>query len=183
MEETKETPPAKILTAKEEAFCNAYLLELNAAKAARLAGYSPHTAREIGYENLTKPHIQQRISELRKVSGHNYNITRERIAQELARIAFSDTRKLYDDFGGLLPPHEWPDDIAAVISGVETSELFDGYGEDRKQVGNVKKVKTWEKTKAIAELNRMMGFYEPDKQDVNHSGSLAITPITGMEIK
>lgn len=173
--------PVKKLTEKEEAFCNYYLVELNAAKAARLAGYSGHTAKEIGCENLTKPHIRNRISELRNVSGHTYNITRERIAQELARIAFTDSRKLYDDFGGLLPPHEWPDDIAAVISGVETSELFEGYGEDRKQTGHVKKVKLWEKVKALAELNKMMGFNEPEKRE--HSGSITITPITGMEIK
>ncbi|MEW6380821.1 MAG: terminase small subunit [bacterium] len=33
----------------------------SAAKAARRAGYSPRTARQIGYENLRKPHITQHI--------------------------------------------------------------------------------------------------------------------------
>lgn len=58
-----EKSDEKQLTAKEKAFVIAYIGEahFNAAEAARLAGYSERTAKQIGYENLTKPYIIQAI--------------------------------------------------------------------------------------------------------------------------
>jgi len=47
----------KKLTAKQELFVQEYLVDLNATQAAIRAGYSENAAKEIGYENLTKPHI------------------------------------------------------------------------------------------------------------------------------
>jgi phage terminase small subunit len=41
------------LTAKQKRFVEEYLIELNATQAAIRAGYSPHTAKEIGSENLS----------------------------------------------------------------------------------------------------------------------------------
>lgn len=51
------------LSTKQRAFIEHYLTCWNAAKAARLAGYSERTARSIGSENLTKPDIQVAIRE------------------------------------------------------------------------------------------------------------------------
>ena len=48
----------KSLTAKQRAFVDEYLIDLNATQAAIRAGYSQKTATETGYENLRKPHIQ-----------------------------------------------------------------------------------------------------------------------------
>lgn len=51
----------KRLTNRERLFVEHYLIHWNAAKAARLAGYSAKSARESGCENLTKPHIAEAI--------------------------------------------------------------------------------------------------------------------------
>ena len=51
----------KRLTNRERLFVEHYLIHWNAAKAARLAGYSAKSARESGCENLTKPHIAKAI--------------------------------------------------------------------------------------------------------------------------
>ena len=50
-------------TVKQRLFIGFYLgaADFNAAEAARLAGYSLKTAREIGSENLRKPHIAREI--------------------------------------------------------------------------------------------------------------------------
>jgi phage terminase small subunit len=53
------------LTDKQEMFCHEHLVDLNATQAAILTGYSEKTARTLGCENLTKPDIQTRISELK----------------------------------------------------------------------------------------------------------------------
>ena len=49
------------LTAKQQRFCDEYLIDLNATQAAIRAGYSKKTARVIGQENLTKPAIKEYI--------------------------------------------------------------------------------------------------------------------------
>lgn len=49
------------LTAKQQRFCDEYLIDLNATQAAIRAGYSKKTANRIGTENLSKLVIKQYI--------------------------------------------------------------------------------------------------------------------------
>lgn len=51
------------LTAKQQRFCDEYLIDLNATQAAIRSGYSKRTARKIGQENLTKPDIKNYIED------------------------------------------------------------------------------------------------------------------------
>ena len=53
----------KKLTAKQQRFCDEYLIDLNATQAAIRAGYSEKTAKQIANENLTKPDIKNYIQE------------------------------------------------------------------------------------------------------------------------
>ena len=49
------------LTAKQQRFCDEYLIDLNATQAAIRAGYSERTAAVIATENLRKPNISEYI--------------------------------------------------------------------------------------------------------------------------
>ena len=49
------------LTAKQQRFCDEYLIDLNATQAAIRAGYSKKTAAVIATENLRKPYISEYI--------------------------------------------------------------------------------------------------------------------------
>lgn len=49
------------LTAKQQRFCDEYLIDLNATQAAIRAGYSKKTAAVIATENLKKPNIKAYI--------------------------------------------------------------------------------------------------------------------------
>lgn len=51
----------KKMTAKQQRFCDEYLIDLNATQAAIRAGYSKKTATVIAAENLTKPNIKEYI--------------------------------------------------------------------------------------------------------------------------
>jgi len=61
------------LTDKQKAFCHEYVIDWNAARAARAAGYSEKTATDIGCENLAKPYIADYIehiqTDLQKLAG------------------------------------------------------------------------------------------------------------------
>ena len=60
----------KKLTAKQQRFCDEYLIDLNATQAAIRAGYSKKTAYAIGEQNLKKlelkKYIEQRMAEKEK---------------------------------------------------------------------------------------------------------------------
>lgn len=51
------------MTAKQQRFCDEYLIDLNATQAAIRAGYSEKNARVIAAQNLSKLNIQEYISE------------------------------------------------------------------------------------------------------------------------
>lgn len=51
------------LTKKQQIFVEEYVKDPNATKAAKKAKYSEKTAKEMGYENLTKPHVAAAVSE------------------------------------------------------------------------------------------------------------------------
>lgn len=58
-------PKGVKLTDRQELFCKEYLIDLNASQAAIRSGYSKKTADRIGWENLKKPELQKRLTELK----------------------------------------------------------------------------------------------------------------------
>ena len=65
----------KPLTNKQKRFADEYLIDLNGTQAAIRAGYSKHAAKEIGYENLTKPHIQIYLGERQQALEEERGVT------------------------------------------------------------------------------------------------------------
>lgn len=62
------------LTPKQQRFVEEYLIEPNATQAAIKAGYSEHTAKEMGAENLTKPHIAAALAAHRAIRAKQVGI-------------------------------------------------------------------------------------------------------------
>ena len=77
------------LTERQARFVAEYLVDLDATKAAKRAGYSEKTAYSIGFENLRKPEIQEAIQAAMDARAQRTEITQDRVLQELAVIGFS----------------------------------------------------------------------------------------------
>ena len=73
----------KKLTPKQKMFVKEYLVDLNATRAAIAAGYSKKTAKEIGYENLTKPYIAEAIQKELKERCENVGLSIEWVLEAL----------------------------------------------------------------------------------------------------
>lgn len=71
------------LTDKQQAFCEEYLVDLNATQAARRAGYSEDTAKQIGSENLSKPAIAEKIAELKDERSNRVQVDADYVLQGL----------------------------------------------------------------------------------------------------
>jgi len=63
----------KKLTAKQEMFISEYLIDFNATRAAKAAGYSEESAHSTGSENLKKPEIKEAIENHIKLIVGNKN--------------------------------------------------------------------------------------------------------------
>ena len=71
------------LTAKQEAFCEEYLIDLNATQAAIRAGYSEDTAAVIGCENLTKPNVAELIANLKEERSNRVSVSADDVLKDL----------------------------------------------------------------------------------------------------
>ncbi|OAE52868.1 terminase [Achromobacter insolitus] len=164
------------LTDKQRRFVDEYLVDLNATQAAIRAGYSEKTAYSIGNENLSKPDIAEAIQEAQAERSKRTEITQDMVLRELAKIGFSDIRRVVrwgktelrvadsgDDGGEVTEPYhglalvsadDIDDDTAAAIS--EISEGREGL-----------KVKLHDKKGALVDIGRHLGMF---KDRVEHSG-------------
>lgn len=78
------------LTNKQARFVEEYLVDLNAAGAARRAGYTHRRSEAVGYDLLTKLDIQAAIQAAQRERSARTGITADRVVQELAVLAFAD---------------------------------------------------------------------------------------------
>lgn len=81
------------LTDKQKRFIEEYLIDLNATQAAIRAGYSEDTAKEMGYENLTKPHIQEAIQQAKNQRSERTQITQDDVLNGLLEVIAMSTGK------------------------------------------------------------------------------------------
>ncbi len=80
------TPDKKQLTPKQEQFCQEYLKDLNATKAAKRAGYSDGTAYSQGSRLLKDVEVKARIDEMMSERQNNTKITAEKILKDIEAI-------------------------------------------------------------------------------------------------
>ena len=82
----------RLENAKQERFCQEYLIDLNGAKAAERSGYSKKTARTQANQLLTKLDISRRVAELKEIRSERTVITQDMVLKELWIIARSDIK-------------------------------------------------------------------------------------------
>lgn len=157
------------MTNAQKRFCDEYLVDLNATRAYKVAypnTKKEETASSNGSRMLRNDKVQKYISEKIKEREKRTEVTQDMVIQELAKIAFLDIRKLYTENGQLKNIADIDSDVAGAISSLETLEEYDGYGDNREKIGDTKKVKVLDKTKALELLGRHLGMFN-DKLDVN----------------
>jgi phage terminase small subunit len=157
----------------EELFCLEYLKDLNATAAYQRArpdiGYN--TARTEGSKLLAKPNIQQQIYKLNEERKKAIKIDSEFVLNELYRIASTDVIGLFNDDGSVKPIQEVPEDLRRAVSSIEVLEYFEGYGDDREQVGFIKKIRLWSKDSSLDKLGKHLKLFT-EKREISASKSL-----------
>lgn len=167
----------KRMSEQRRVFVQEYLKDKHATNAAIRAGYSAHTAKQIGSRLLQDPEIRAAVdaaedAHLEKVAAET-GISIQRVLTEVARLAFFDPRKLFKPDGSPLPINELDDDTAAALAGLEVLEEFEGKGEDRVFVGYTKKYKVSDKNSALEKLMKHLGAYKRDNEQNAPTNAIA----------
>ena len=140
------------MNAREQRFCEEYMVDLNARAAAERAGYKPGTARQAGCwvdgdSRRAKPEVMARVDALRDEQSRRTGITADRVLAEYARIAFANIADITD--GVRLLDDAGRDDLAAVAS-VKVKQGSGGTDCD---------VRMYDKLKALDMLGRHLGMF------------------------
>ncbi len=166
------------LTAKESAFIEHYLVQMNAAHAARLAGYSTKSAGRIGHELLQKPHIGKVIAAARKERSKRLRADADWVLERLVEEAKADLLDIFDDNGCFKPLKEWPPIWRqALVTSLENRELTEE-DEDgaRVAIGSLVVVKFSDKLRRVEMIGKhidVSAFRERVTHDVDEESPLA----------
>ncbi len=153
--------------ARRTAFVAHYLATLNAAAAARRAGYSPRVADRQGYRLLRNAEIAAAIQEGRATLLAHAELTAQRVLEEVRRIALFDIRTLFDATRKLLPITGWPVEARSAVAAVKVVTRPIVTGETVADV--VYEVKLWDKMRALEFAANHLGLL---KHKVEHSGEI-----------
>lgn len=130
------------LTPKQRLFVAEYLKDLNATQAAIRAGYSAKTADTQGPRLLENVGVRAAIDIGMATREQEVQVDATYVLRRLHEMAEADINDIYDDNGDLLPVKDWPTVWRkGMITGVEVNALYEGSGQDRIQIGHVKKVR------------------------------------------
>src|SRR4051794_18138331 len=138
------------LSPRERRFAEEYALRENGAEAARCAGYSYRSARQLASRLLARGDIQAAVEAERARLASNLRVDRDHLVAELAVI---------DDEGGIRTDFSNVNRVqATAIQSVETEQVTDP------ETGAVRvtrvKFKLHDKARAVAELARLLGLAE-----------------------
>lgn len=156
------------ITEKQRRFCEEYVVDLNGTQAAIRAGYSVNSANEQASRMLAKDNIQAEVARLKTEQSERTEITADRVLQAMAEVAFGDIRGMFNDDGSLKRPHEWDDETAAAVAGMDVVTVSAGEG----MVEHVAKIKRTDRLRAMEMLARHLSLFN-DKLDVNVTSDLA----------
>lgn len=152
-------------------FIKEFLKDRNATRAAIAAGYSERSARVAGARLIADANIRSQIETENDKINSKLEVSEERIRLELARLAYFDPVAIFNEDGSVKPISEIDEDTRRAICGVDVTELFEGLGDKRNQVGYAKKIKLTDKTKALEQLGRHLKMFT-DKVEVSASDEL-----------
>ena len=152
------------LTAKQQRFCDEYLIDLNATQAAIRAGYSPKTAEQTASRLLTIVKVSDEIAREMAERSKRTGINQDRVVQELAKLAFVNIADVVDLDSATVNQNAANEDLACIQSvKIKPSEF-----------GTEREVKLYDKKSSLELLGRHLGMFK-DKLEIEADMDLNIT--------
>ncbi len=138
------------LSLKEQRFVAEFLKDQKGGPAAVRAGYAKRSSDQMASRMLRRDKVRKAVDAALARINERASITKERVLQSLLNIAEFDPRRLFNSDGTIKPMSALPNDVALAIASVESDDSD----------GDVKKVKLWDKVKALELLGRHLKLFD-----------------------
>lgn len=177
------------MKARQTLFCQAYVLCLDAQKAARDAGYSPKRAKQTGYDLLQLDEIQTEIAHLRAIRDANFGMKAADVLREIADIAMTDIgdvltwgmEEVEGENEGLATLPDGKALMRPVIKPVRSLSLTDSQRRAIKSISvskkGVFKIELHDRLKALELLGRHYGLFEKDNKRKDQAGANTVAAL------
>ncbi len=155
-------------------FPQEFLKDFNGTQAAIRIGCPPKGAHTQAWRLLRNVEVQKKLRELIQQQTIRTQIDADKVIKEAARVALADVGGAFNKDGTLKGIHDIPKDLRRAISGIETSEVWEGEGKKRRLTGYLKKIKFWSKDKQIEVLMKHLGLFREDNKQVGQTLASAV---------
>ena len=166
----KAAKSAAKLTAKQERFCQEYLIDLNGTQAAIRAGYSEKTAEQQASRMLLNVKVQNRVSELKEVRNAQLDVDGTYVLKRLIEWDQLDVLDILTDTGSFKPISEWPKVWRTSISAMDVSTLMK---QEEDIETRIMKVKWPDKVKNLELIGKHVDV-QAFKEQVQHSDGITV---------
>lgn len=102
-------------------------------------------------------------------------VSKSRILEEMAKVAFFDIRKLFDSKGNIIPVGQLDDETAAALNAMDVNFIKDKDGKLLPE--GVAKFKMADKLKALDSLGKEFGVFR-EKVEITGKGGKDLIPVT-----
>lgn len=160
-QETLNSLEVSELTLREEKFINELLICGDAIEAALRANYSPVSASRMSKLLLSSPKIKKELDIRRAKLSRKYEISQQKVLEEMAKIAFSNVQDFYDESGNLKNITDLPRDVAASLSSVKVKNKVTENG-DSLENWITEEIKLYDKKGQLDTLAKHLGLFEKD---------------------
>ena len=148
-----KTIDAFTLTPKQQRFCDEYLIDMNATRAALRAGYTQATA--MNGQLMEMPKIQAYLKERTAQAAQKLQVRHETLLGELMKVAFANMGDYFGDDGRVKPMQDIVDDKKSAIWSLKVSEG---------KYGTTLQLRLHNKLAALEKIAKHIKFYEVEQK-------------------
>ena len=148
-----KTIDAFTLTPKQQRFCDEYLIDMNATRAALRAGYTQATA--MNGQLMEMPKIQAYLKERTAEASKKLQVSHETLLGELMKVAFANMGDYFGDDGKIKPMQDIVDDKKSAIWSLKVSEG---------KYGTTVQLRLHNKLAALEKIAKHIKFYDVEQK-------------------
>ncbi|WP_295650998.1 terminase small subunit [uncultured Mucilaginibacter sp.] len=148
-----KTIDAFTLTPKQQRFCDEYLIDMNATRAALRAGYTQATA--MNGQLMEMPKIQAYLKKRTAEAAQKLQVSHETLLGELMKVAFANMGDYFGDDGKIKAMNDILDDKKSAIWSLKVSEG---------KYGTTVQLRLHNKLAALEKIAKHIKFYEVEQK-------------------
>ena len=148
-----KTIDAFTLTPKQQRFCDEYLIDMNATRAALRAGYTQATA--MNGQLMEMPKIQAYLKGRTAEAAQKLQVSHETLLGELMKVAFANMGDYFGDDGKIKAMQDIVDDKKSAIWSLKVSEG---------KYGTTVQLRLLNKLAALEKIAKHIKFYDVEQK-------------------